>query len=310
MNKAELHVHLEGSIEPKTLMQIDPALTMEEIAANMPRARTFEAFIESYIWVNRKLNTPEHYAIAAKALLTQLENQQVSYAEITLSAGVILWKKQDLAAIYDAIWEETRRSSVEAYWILDAVRHFGSEAAKPVVKFAVSRRDHGVLAFGIGGFEPGGPAEWFKDLFLQAREGGLHLVAHAGETVGPESIWAALEIGAERIGHGISAVRDARLMDYLRERDIPLEVCLSSNICTGVVGSLSEHPVRRLFDAGVPVVLNTDDPALFATSLEGEYEMAAKEFGLAVEMLAASSFRYAFERSQECERGTHECVRH
>ena len=161
MDKAELHVHLEGSLEAPTLLQIDPALTAAEIEANMPRARTFPAFIESYVWVNRKLTRPEHYAAAAAALLKRLSDQQVTYAEVTLSAGIILWKNQDLAEIYDAIWEETRRWPVRAYWILDAVRQFGAEAAKPVVEFALSRRDRGVVAFGIGGFEERGPAEWF-----------------------------------------------------------------------------------------------------------------------------------------------------
>jgi adenosine deaminase/aminodeoxyfutalosine deaminase len=294
MRKAELHVHLEGSIEPETLLAIDPGLTREEIAAHMPAQRTFEAFIESYVWVNRRLSAPEHYALAARHLLARLAEQDVSYAEITLSAGVILWKKQDLGAIYDAIWEETRRGSVRAFWILDAVRQFGAEAAQPVVEFAMRQHGRGVVAFGIGGFEARGPAEWFAGCFREAREGGLHLVAHAGETVGPESIRAAVQIGAERIGHGITAVADGALLAELAERKIPLEVCISSNVCTGVVASLREHPVRRIWEAGVPVVLNTDDPALFFTTLDGEYEIAGREFGLPVEELAEMSLRYGF----------------
>ena len=296
MNRAELHVHLEGSIEPETLLEIDPGLTRAEIAAHWPKAATFAAFIESYVWVNRKLSRPEHYALATRHLLARLAAQQVTYAEMTLSAGVILWKAQDLAAIYEAIWEETRRSPVQAYWILDAVRQFGAEPALPVVEFAIERRDRGVVAFGIGGFEDAGPAGWFREVFAAARAGGLRLVAHAGETVGPESIWAALEIGAERIGHGISAVHDPELLAHLRERDIPLEISISSNVCTGVVSALAEHPVRKIYDAGVPVILNTDDPALFNTSLDREYEIAAKYFGLPVEELAANSFRYAFTK--------------
>ena len=294
MRKAELHVHLEGSIEPETLLEIDPTLTREDIAAHMPAERTFESFIESYIWVNRRLNTPEHYALATRHLLQRLATQDVTYAEITLSAGVILWKKQDLGAIYDAIWEETQRASLPASWILDAVRQFGAEAAQPVVEFAVSRRGRGVVAFGIGGFEDRGPAEWFEACFRGAREGGLHLVAHAGETVGPESIRAALKIGAERIGHGITAVQDPALLAELAERQIPLEVCISSNVCTGVVTSLQDHPVRKIWGAGVPVVLNTDDPALFFTSLDREYEIAEHEFGLPVEKLADDSLRFGF----------------
>ena len=159
---------------------------------------------------------------------------------------------------------------------------------------AVTRRDHGTIAYGIGGDEARGPAEWFRDVFAYARDGGLHLVCHAGETMGPESIWAALEIGAERIGHGITAVRDLALLARLRESNIPLEVSITSNVCTGVAPSLAEHPVRRLYDAGVPIVLNTDDPSFFHTSLVREYELAQSVFGLPAEELAAASFRYAF----------------
>ncbi|MBV8818216.1 MAG: adenosine deaminase [Acidobacteriaceae bacterium] len=298
MRKAELHVHLEGSVEPATLLEIDSTLSAAEIAAHMPKERTFAAFIESYVWVNRRLRSPQDYALAAKHLLERLAQQDVAYAEVTLSAGIILWKKQDLAAIYDAIWAESQASQVKTRWILDAVRQFGPDEAAPLAEFAVSRREHGVVAFGIGGYEDVGPAQWFREVFSFARQGGLRLVAHAGETVGPESIWAALEIGAERIGHGISAVEDAELMAHLRDRKIPLEVSISSNVCTGVVTTLRDHPVRRLYDAGVPLVLNTDDPALFFTSLDREYKIAEREFGIPPDEMAANSFRYAFDAAE------------
>jgi aminodeoxyfutalosine deaminase len=291
--KAELHVHLEGSIEAETLLAIDPSLSREEIAAHYT-CRSFEEFIQGYIWVNRKIEKPEHYALATRHLLERLVAQNVTYAEITLSAGMILWKGQDLPAIYDAIWRETQRSSVKAFWIPDAVRNLGPEPALPVAKFAVERRGDGVIAFGLGGDEARGPAELFRDAFAYARDGGLHLVCHAGETTGPESIWAALDIGAERIGHGIAAARDPLLLKKLRELNIPLEVCISSNVCTGVVPSLEEHPVRQLYDAGVPIVLNTDDPAFFHTTLTHEYEIAEQLFGLPTDSLAVASFRYAF----------------
>jgi aminodeoxyfutalosine deaminase len=296
LKKAELHVHLEGSIEPETLMQIDPSVTREEIDGHL-QGRTFEEFLRGYIWVNNRLVTPDHYAIATRHLLESLEAQEVTYAEITMSAGVVLWKKQDLAAVYDAVWKESQRSRVKTFWILDAVRHFGADAGRPVAEFAVSRRDQGVIAFGIGGDESRGPAEWFRDIFAYARDGGLHLVCHAGETMGPESIWAALAIGSERIGHGIAAARDPVLMAKLRESNVPLEVCISSNVCTGVVASLEDHPVRKLYDAGVPIVLNTDDPSFFHTTLTREYDLARDVFGLPIDELAANSFRYGFATS-------------
>ena len=294
--KAELHVHLEGSVEAETLLEIDAKLSRDEIEANLS-CRTFDEFLRGYIWITGRLEKPEHYALATRHLLEKLATQNVTYAEITLSAGVVLWKKQDLAAVYEAVWQESQRSAVRTFWILDAVRHFGAEHGMEVARFAVSRRDQGVIAYGIGGDEARGPAEWFRDVFAYARDGGLHLVCHAGETMGPESIWAALEIGAERIGHGIAAARDTALMARLRESNVPLEVCITSNVCTGVVPELAQHPVRRLYDAGVPIVLNTDDPAFFRTSLTHEYELGESLFGLPVEELARASFRYAFAAS-------------
>ena len=300
--KAELHVHLEGSIEAETLLAIDPSLSRDDIAAHYS-CRTFDEFIQGYIWVNRKIEKPEHYALATRHLLERLAAQDVTYAEITLSAGMILWKQQDLPAIYHAIWRESQQSSVKTFWILDAVRNLGPEPALPVAKFSVERCGDGVIAFGLGGDEARGPAELFRDVFASARDGGLHLVCHAGETTGPESVWAALAIGAERIGHGIAAARDPALLTKLRELNVPLEVCISSNVCTGAVPSLADHPVRQLYDAGVPIVLNTDDPAFFHTTLTREYEIAESIFGLPSGPLASASFRYAFDPT-----GTNACT--
>lgn len=286
-------MHLEGSIEGDTLAAIDPSLARKEIEANLS-CRSFEEFLRGYIWVTKQLRKPEHYALATRHLLERLAAQNVTYAEITLSAGVVLWKEQDLAAVYEAVWKESQRASVKTRWILDAVRHFGAEHGMQVAKFAVTRSRDGTVAFGIGGDEARGPAQWFRDVFAFARDGGLHLVCHAGETCGPESVWAALEIGAERIGHGISAIRDPALLTKLKEAGVPIELCISSNVCTGAVASVEAHPVRQLYDAGVPITLNTDDPAFFHTTLAREYELARQFFGLPAEELAANSFRYAF----------------
>ncbi len=296
MQKAELHVHLEGSVEPATLMEIDPSLTKEEIAAAFSH-RDFEGFIQSFIWVNRRLQKPEHYAIAARRLFERLAAEQVTYAEVTLSVGTMLWKGQDFPAIYEALQREALCARLKVRWIVDAIRHFGAEAAKPVFDYAAERVKEGVVAIGIGGAEDRGPAVWFADLYREARDRGLRLTAHAGETCGPESVWQALEIGAERIGHGIHSIEDPRLVEYLRERQIPLEVCITSNARTGAVPSLDQHPVRRLFDAGVPIVLNTDDPALFECTLDSEYALARAKFGFSdkeLAILAENSFRFAF----------------
>jgi len=298
--KASLHVHLEGAIWPETLMEIDPALTREEIRANLPGG-SFANFIQSYIWLTRRLTAPEHYALATRDLLRRLAAEGVRYAEITLSAGVILWKGQDLDKIYDAIRAESLRCPFPVFWIPDAIRQFGAEPAMRVARFAVERRKSGVVAFGIGGDEARGPAEQFAEVYGFCRENGLHTTCHAGETMGPETVRAALAIGAERIGHGISAATDPALMAELRARDVPLEICPTSNVCTGAVASLEVHPLRLLFDAGVPIVLDSDDPALFATTISREYEIAAAKFGFTEEelsLLATNSFRYAFRHSE------------
>jgi adenosine deaminase/aminodeoxyfutalosine deaminase len=210
---------------------------------------------------------------------------------------VVLWKGQEFGPIYAAVRQAAAGYGIEVHWILDAVRHFGVAHAMRVAELAAQRVTDGVVAFGIGGDEERGPAAWFGEVYSFAKSAGLRLTAHAGETVGPESVWAALEIGAERIGHGIRAVEDAALLRHLRDRGIPLEVCITSNVATGAVASLAAHPVRRLFDAGVPITLNTDDPAIFATTLSGEYALAARQFGFSnadLRGIAENGFRYAF----------------
>jgi aminodeoxyfutalosine deaminase len=294
---AELHLHLEGSVEVETLLEIDPALTPEEIRAATAYT-DFEGFIKTYIWVNRKLNSPEHYALVARRLFERLAAEGVVYAEVTISAGVILWKQQDFGPIYEAVQREAGLSKLKVRWILDATRQFGVHAAKPVFDLAAELVKEGVVAIGLGGFEAGGPARWYADLYKEARDRGLHLVCHAGETTDAASVWEALEIGAERIGHGIRAVEDPLLVTHLAEKRVPLEICITSNVRTGAVAALSDHPVRRLYDAGVPIVLNTDDPALFDCTLTSEYELARREFGFTeeeIEGLVRNSLLYAFD---------------
>jgi aminodeoxyfutalosine deaminase len=294
--KAELHLHLEGSIEPETLHELDPATTLEEFRALYHYA-DFDAFLKAFGAIGKRLRTPGDYALIAKRLLQRLEEQNVRYAEIIIAAGVVLWKGQQFGPIFDAVRNAARESTVEVQWILDAVRQFGVEHVRSVAELAAQRVDQGVVAFGIGGSEERGPAEWFGDAFAYAKAAGLRLTAHAGESMGPESIWAALNLGAERIGHGIAAARDPELMRHLRERNIPLEICITSNLVTGVVARIEDHPVRRLYDAGVPITLNTDDPAMFGCTLAGEYRLAAERFGFSdaeLRRIAENGFRYAW----------------
>ena len=297
--KTELHLHLEGSVEPETLCELDPSLTLDEVRARY-RYDDFAGFIESYKWLIEHLNKPEDYAIIARRTLARLARENVRYAEITISAGLGLWRGQEFAPIYDALQAEAEAAPGEVRWILDATRQWGPEKALDVARLAAERVERGTIAFGIGGDEVRGPVEWFGGVFRFALDAGLHLTVHAGESDGPESVWGALRLGAERIGHGIRAADDPKLLEYLRERDIPLEICISSNVETRVVPSLRDHPVRRIYDAGVPLVLASDDPAMFHTTLTREYDLAAREFGFTDEELRGiigNGFRYAFEKS-------------
>ena len=295
--KAELHVHLEGSVEPETLNELDPATPLEELRALYTYA-DFNAFLKAFAEVGKRLRSPEDYALVTKRLMERLAAENVRYAEIILAAGVVLWKGQDFAPIFDAATETAAGCGVRVRWILDAVRQFGAAHVMRVAELAAERKDRGVVAFGIGGSEERGPAEWFAEAFAFARSAGLRLTAHAGESAGPESVWAALKLGAERIGHGISAIHDPTLLRHLADRSVPLEICITSNLVTGVVPRLEDHPLRRIYDAGVPIVLNTDDPAMFRCTLAGEYRLAAHQFGFSREEMrgiADNGFRYAFD---------------
>ena len=297
--KVELHVHLEGSVRPQTLRELAQAKGrhgqgVEEWITRRAqsgfRYRNFREFIDAFTAVTLLLETPADYALVTTRLVEWLAEQNVRYAEVTLSAGVVLWKKQSLEAVFEAVAAAARerggRLGVRVNWIFDAIRQFGAEHARKVLEYAGRFRHQGVVAFGIGGDEARGPADLFPDIFREARDLGLHVTAHAGETYGPESVRQAVELlGAERIGHGLAAARDPAVMALLRERGVPLEVCLSSNVATGALARFEDHPLPKFLEEGLVVTLSTDDPAMFGTSLVREFELAAANFSLAREQL-------------------------
>ncbi len=297
LKKAELHLHLEGSLEASTIHEMHPNISKEEVAAKYAE-KGFSAFLESYKWVSVLLETPDHYALATRRLLGQLQTENVEYVELTLSVGVILWKQQNVAAIFDAVNKEARKSAIPCFWIFDFIRHFDLDHAMRVAELAAERARDGVVGFGCGGDEARGSALTFVPAFQLAQRAGLRLAPHAGETSNAQSVWDALEVGADRIGHGIRAVEDPALLRRLRQDGIPLEVCISSNVATGAVEHLLCHPLRRIADAGVSVILNTDDPAMFGTTLSEEYERA-EQLGFSrdeLRLLAETSFQFGFNK--------------
>lgn len=303
--KAELHLHLEGTVEPETLVELsrrhDPDPLTAEQAERLYEYADFHGFLMAFKALTERLQTAEDFELVTYRMMQRLSEQNVVHAEVYVSVGVVLWRKQEFETLFEGIERGRTRGErdfgISVLWIFDAVRHFGVEAAKPVFELAVHYRDRNVAAVGIGGDERRGPAEQFRDLYHYAADNGLRLTVHAGESAGPESIWAALNIGAERIGHALSAPADSELIEVLAERQIPVEICLSSNVCTGCLSDLRQHPVRRLFDAGLMVTINSDDPAMFHTSLNREYEIGQDVFGLTdehVRELARNSLEASF----------------
>ncbi len=298
--KVELHLHLEGSVRAETLLELSQhkrglRQKVEEWIATRQRQQfryeSFHEFLSAFKLVSLLLEAPQDYALAAARLIEWLAAQNVQYAEIIFAAGVVLWKQQPVDAVFEAVAaaaeEAEARTGVRVRWIFDAIRHFGTEHAREVLSWAARYRSCGVVAFGIGGDEAAGPARDFPDIFRQARDLGLHGVAHAGEACGPESIRDAIELlGAERIGHGLTAIRDAGVMALLRERRVPLEVCPTSNVSTGLIARYEDHPLPKFIKEGLVVTLNSDDPAMFGTSLQEEFLQAARCFHLSRETLA------------------------
>ena len=306
--KTELHLHLEGTVSPETLVELSQRHDDHHMSLEAARAlyhyTDFTGFLMAFKAVSERLRTPEDYELITYRMLERLAAQGVVHAEVYVSVGVVYyWRRIEFEPLFYAMEAARVRAEQEfgitLYWIFDAVRHFGPEEAARVFRKAAELRQRypSIIGIGIGGDERRTGAEPFRELYQEAREAGLRLTAHAGETVGPESIWAALNIGAERIGHGLTAQLDPDLMQILSERQVPVEVCISSNLRTGCCPALEQHPVRRYFDSGVMVTLNSDDPAMFESDLENEYRLAHDAFGFTPEHLrelAANSVEASF----------------
>jgi len=320
--KAELHLHLEGTVGPATLSELSrrhptPLTTTnnrytniadsgrvftEEEASEIYNYTSFTGFLLAFKAVTERLRTAEDYELVTYRMMQKLREQNVRHAEVYISVGVVHWRGGEFRSLFEGLERGRERGErdfgVSVSWIFDAVRHFGVDEAKRVVEEAIGLKDRNVVGIGLGGDERKGPPEQFRDVYQLAREKGLRLTVHAGESVGPESIWGALrELKADRVGHGLHAIDDPELVRHLADNQIPVEVCISSNVLTGCCTALEQHSVRKLFDAGVLVTLNTDDPEMFHTTLNREYQIAQQVFGFSddeLRKLADNSFRAAF----------------
>lgn len=321
--KAELHVHLEGSIRPETLLmlaernKVDLPITTVEEARQWFTYSDLSHFTQLFGIVARCLRTTADYELLAYEFGAQMAQQHICYAEVTCSVSI---PRFTFGIPFDTLFRGLQQGRLQAQadfgvqmrWVFDIVRAVRDgklvERADYTTKVALECKKDGVVALGLGGREAQGPPELFVPWFEQARSEGLHSAPHAGEVMGPQSIWGALhQLGAERIGHGVRATEDPHLVTYLAEQQIPLEVCPWSNICLGVYPSLKEHPLPRLYTAGVPLSVNSDDPSLFNTTLTDNLLTLSDPLDLsleAIDELLLNGIRQSFlevEQKQQLE---------
>ncbi|HEV2124240.1 MAG TPA: adenosine deaminase, partial [Chloroflexota bacterium] len=312
--KAELHLHLEGSIQPQTVLKLArrngmalPANTVEGLR-DWYAFRDFPHFIEVYVAITRCLRTADDYELIVRELAEDLSRQYVRYAEVTFSPsthGLVFGVPE--ATFLEGLERGRRRakedSGVEINWIFDIVRDSRdpSRFYEYTTRLAIENKSEGVVALGLAGLEADAGPEPYVSWFDTARAAGLHCIPHAGELAGPASVWGAVRaLHAERIGHGVRSVEDPDLVRYLAEQRIPLEVCPTSNVLLKSYASLSEHPLRRLYDAGVPLTINSDDPALFNTTLTDELLTLPEAFGFSelsveqIDEILLNAVRFSF----------------
>lgn len=294
MPKVELHVHLEGSIRPETLLKLAarhsislPADSLEGLR-DWYRFRDFPHFVEVYVAISKCIRTPEDLELIAREFLEGQAEQNILHSEVTYTAATIeqyvgIPVADQMSALQRALRYGRDELGVSTALILDIVRGMTPERALEVSQWAVEYHGEGVCALGIAGEEHRGTAE-YSEAYAWAADHGLPVVAHAGETCGPEVIWDSLRhANAVRIGHGVRCLEDPALVENLGSSQVPLEVCPSSNVCLGVFPSWEEHPLKKLMDEGLYVTINSDDPPMFGTTLTDEFYRASEVFGLSLE---------------------------
>ncbi|NIO70742.1 MAG: adenosine deaminase [Anaerolineae bacterium] len=285
--KVELHLHLEGAIPHEALWELvqkyggDPSVPDLGALERRFEYRDFPHFIETWTWKNGFLREYEDFTFIAEAVARDLAGQNIRYVEAFFSPSDFLRHGLETQKLTEAIRTGLSRvPEVEVALVADLVRDYGPEKAAMTLAEVNEVRDLGVVGIGIGGLEQEFPPEPFEAVYEKARQLGFHTSAHAGEAAGAASIWGAIRsLRVDRIGHGTRAEEDEALLDYLAEHRIPLEMCPISNVRTGVVNSLEEHPVRRYFEMGIIVTINTDDPKMFGNSLTEELRLLEEKLG-------------------------------
>ncbi len=309
--KAELHVHHVGSASLRIVAEL--AARHPGVVPSDPdelrrfyEFRDFAHFIDVYLAVVDLVRTPEDVRLLTYEVARDMTGQNLRYAELTCTPYTSVVRGIPIEAYTEAI-EDARVAAERDFglvlrWIYDIPGESGLPAADATLAYALDHRTDALVGFGLGGPEVGVPRPQFQPHFDAARAAGLRSVPHAGETTGPETVWDALRLlGAERIGHGTTSVVDPDLLAHLAEEGIPLEVCPSSNVATRAVGALADHPIVAFRDAGVTITVNSDDPPMFGTTLNEEYEIAADLLGLdeaGVADLARAAVRCSFAEDE------------
>ena len=318
MPKAEIHVHLEGSISPTTLLELARRHDrLDVLPSTDPNALhtwyefvDFPRFMRIYLTISDLLRTPDDFALIVERHGEAMAAQNIRYSELTFTPFTHTDYQDKGLTIDDLLdgLEAGRKaahqaSGVEMRWVFDIARNtsFGDDGrydphpAERTLEYALRGREFGVIGLGLGGFEVGAPPEPFAHAFADAKTAGLFSVPHAGETVGPSSVWGAIDaLQADRIGHGVRAIEDPALLVALRDRQIPLEMNPTSNVCLHVYNRAAVHPFPHLDRMGLKVTVNSDDPPLFNTTLNDEFNLLAAEFGYGAAGLARIA-RNAFE---------------
>jgi adenosine deaminase len=288
--KIENHLHLEGAIPLETLWQLikkyggDKSITNIGLLEEKFKYRDFSHFLEIWLWKNAYIREYEDFTFISRAVLKDLVRQNVKYAEIFISPSEFrstMEVQKIIEAISKSIVENTE---IRVNLIVDVVRNLGPENAMRTLYEIIEVKDHGIIGIGLGGAEKEFPPELFADVYEKARKAGFRTTAHAGEAAGPKSIWGAiLSLGVDRIGHGTRAIEDYKLMEYLADNKIPVELCPLSNLRTRVIDSIEDHPVKTFIEMGIPVSINTDDPKMFGNSLSEEYQVLKDSFNFSDE---------------------------